>query len=230
MSQNQIRKLAFLAVWLGVASLLPFGCNLFSHNTICVFPQPNKQFEYPLVFNEGPKKGQDLAAAVFVEYASGTDFAFAGSEAKLAAELVRQLSEAAQECKQTLKVIDPARENSVDPHNPNWKLMYTGEWGQKHFVSFVLTVQLDKLAIYQPGSNNRLYQGQAEVTVDVDEVEAGKTKPKYHYVMSYKYPETGTLDATSLPVTRFRQDFLEHLAAAVSEKHFGKKPATPDLP
>lgn len=228
MSQNQIRKWAHRVVCLGFAALLPVGCNLFPHGHLeepflvgqPFGGEPFSSAEYPLTFKDGPKKGQDVAVAVFVEYALGTDFAFAGSEAKLASELVKKLPELAKERNQTFKVIDPARENSIDPKNPNWRLMYTSDWGRKHFVDFVLTVHMDKLTIYLPDSHNQFYEGQAEITVDVDEIdEAGKSKPKYHYVMPFKYPEAGTLDATQLPVTRFKQEFLEQLALEISMKH-----------
>jgi hypothetical protein len=159
--------------------------------------------------------------AVFISSASGIGPVFAGSEGKLASDIAKKLPEMAKDCKppQKLVVIDPAIVNKFKMNNPNWKVLHPSEWGKKLNVDFVLDIHLDKMSLYQPGTLNSLYEGQAEVTVDTYDVDAGPGEPKYNYVFPFKYPHTGYLDASTIPMNRFKQDYLEHLAAELCMKH-----------
>ena len=119
--------------------------------------------------------------------------------------------------KEKLSVLDPALVNKFKMMNPTWKSMHPSEWGKKLQVDYILDIHLDKMSLYQPGTE--IYDGRADVTVDVYEVENGTGEPKYNYVLPFSYPHTGILDATSIPQNRFKQDYLEHLASEISMKH-----------
>jgi hypothetical protein len=223
MSQNRASKWARRAVWFTLATILTIGCNPLATVSFLTQSDPLKKADYPLAFAEGPKKGKEVVVAVFVSSAPGIGPVFAGSEGKLASEIAKKLPEMAKESKQKLVVIDPALVNKFKMNNPNWKLMHASEWGKKLNVDFVLDIHLDKMSLYQPGSLNMYYEGQAEITVDTYDVEAGPVEPKYNYVYPFKYPHTGMLDTSSIPLNRFKQDFLEHLAAELSMKHVEHK-------
>ncbi len=182
--------------------------------------------EYPLEARPDPNKDQEVAVAVFVTFAAGTDFAFAGSEPKLATALVSNLNDLARSAHKKLKVVDPASENAMDPNNPDWRLTYTGDWNKKCWVDYVITVRMERLELYSPGSKNRFYEGKAVVTVQMDELIDHKPTPKYRYVLPFQYPQAGTIDANEVPVTRYKQDFLDRLALELAQKHV-KHPATP---
>jgi hypothetical protein len=223
MSHNQLGKWAGRAVWFTLAAVFTLGCNPLSTISFLTQSDPTKPAEYPLVFEKGPKKGKEVVVAVFVSSAPGIGPVFAGSEGKLASDIARKLPEMAKENKQKLVVIDPAQVNQFKMRNPTWKQMHQSEWGKKLNVDFVLDIQLDKMSLYQPGSLNQLYEGSADVTVDVYDVDAGPAEPKYNYVYVFKYPRAGMQDATTIPVTRFKQEYLEHLAAEISMKHVTHK-------
>jgi hypothetical protein len=230
MSPKHIRKWAFFLVCFSAAVALPIGCNTFighdlGHETSWG-NDPINPAEYPLSFKDGPKKGKEVVVAISTTFAPGIDFAFAGSERKLTREITKRLSEISGDSGQKLKVINP-EESEIDTHEPNWRLMYLNFWGQKRFVDLVIKVHFDKLSLYPPDGLNRVYDGQSQVTVDVEEVDtAGNTKPRYHYVFAFKYPQTGAIDATSTPVTRYKQEFLEHLADEIAKMHVEHKAET----
>jgi hypothetical protein len=223
MSQNQACKWARRAVWFTLAAVFTLGCNPLATLSFLTQSDPVKKAEYPLVFADGPKKGKEVVVAVFVSSAPGIGPVFAGSEGKLASDIAKKLPEMAKESKQKLVVLDPALVNKFKMNNPNWKLMHASEWGKKLNVDFVLDIHLEKMSLYQPGSLNMYYEGQADVTVDVYDVDAGPGEPKYNYVHPFKYPHTSVLPTDSIPQNRFKQDYLEHLAAELSMKHVEHK-------
>ncbi len=179
--------------------------------------------EYPLVFKDGPKKGKEVVVALFISSAPEIGPVFAGSEGKLTSGIAKKLLELAKDSKQKLVALDPVLVDKFKLNNPNWKQMHPSEWGKKLYVDFILKIRLDKMSLYQPGSLNMYYEGRADVTVDVYDVDAGAGEPKYNYVHPFKYPHTGILPTDSIPVSRFKQDYLEHLAAELATKHIKHK-------
>jgi hypothetical protein len=226
MSQNQVGKWARRAVWFTLAVVFTFGCSPLATLSFLTDPEPVKKAEYPLEFKDGPKKGKEVVVAVFVTSAPGIGPVFAGSEQKLASEIAKKLPDMSKENKPKLVVLDPALVNKFKMNNPTWKKgMHPSEWGKKLGVDYILDIQLEKMSLYQQGSLNAIYEGQADVNVDVYDVDAGPTEPKYNYVHVFKYPSTGVLDASTIPVNRFRQDYLEHLATELARKHVAHKEA-----
>jgi hypothetical protein len=225
MSQNQAGKWARRAVWFTLAAVFTLGCSPLATLSFLMDNEPVKKAEYPLAFKDGSKKGKEVVVALFISSAPGIGPVFAGSEGKLASDIAKKLPEMAKESKppQKLVILDPAEVNKFKMKNPTWKSMHPSEWGKKLSVDFVLDIHLDKMSLYQPGSLNMYYEGQAEVTVDTYDVEAGPAEPKYNYVYPFKYPHTGILGVDSIPVNRFKQDFLEHLAAELAMKHVDHK-------
>jgi hypothetical protein len=226
MSQNLAGKWVRRAVCCTLAAIFPVGCNPFATYSGCTFSDPIRHAEYPLVFKDGPKKGKDVLVALFIATAPKISPVFAGSEEKLASEIAKKLAELAKEEKQKLVVLDPSQVHKFKLKTLNWNHLHASELGKKLGVDYVLVIQLDKMSLYQPNSQDQQYQGQAEATVDVYDVDAGPTEPKYHYVYQFKYPHTGALDATAIPLNRFKQDFMEHLAAELSKQHVTHREAS----
>jgi hypothetical protein len=161
--------------------------------------------------------------AVYVSSAPEVGTEFAGSEGKLASDIAKKLPEMAKASKKKLVVLDPTIAKTFKMKEQ----MHLSEWGMKLGADFVLDIQLDKMSLYQPGSENKIYEGQADVSVDVYDVDLGPTQAKYEYILSFKYPHgLRAIDADSIPKNRFRQEFLEHLATAICNKHVEYKPSS----
>jgi hypothetical protein len=183
-----------------------------------------KVVEYPLVFKEGPKKGKEVVVALYVDTAPGIGPQFADCGETLATDLAKKLPEMARVNKEKLLVLDPALVNTFKIKNPSWKQMPPREWGKMLGADFVLDIQIGKMSLYQPETRNKLYEGQADVTVDVYDVDSGFGDPKFEYILSYKYPRgLRAIDVGSIPQSRFKQDFLEHLATEICNKHVEHK-------
>jgi hypothetical protein len=140
-----------------------------------------------------------------------------GFERKLSSNIAKELPEMAQEVGQKLAVIDPAKLDAFKMKCPNWNGMHASERGRMLEADFVLDIHVEKMSLYQPGTE--IYDGRADVTVDVYDVDAGPVKePEYYYIYPFKYPNTSVVDQLG-PVNRFKKDFLEHLAVELCEKH-----------
>ena len=210
------------AVWGTLVVVLSIGCNPLTMIAFLTHKDVKVPAAYPLAFKEGEKKDkEEVVVAIFVSQGNGQSFEVAGAEAHLAAELAKKLPEMAKENKQKLVVLPSTQVNQFKFKNPNWKVMSRADWGKKLGADFVLEVHLDKMSLYQPGSLNQLYEGRAEVSVDVYDVEAG-TEGRSNYVHAYEYPKT-VQDATNLPLSKFRKAFIENLAIELARYHVDYK-------
>jgi hypothetical protein len=224
MSPRPVGKLAFLIVCCASAAASPIGCDPFTTCTVFPKTEPFKDALYPLSIKDGPKKEKEAVVALFVSIAPGMGPECARSEVKLASDLSKMFPEMAKENKQKLSVIDPVQINKFAMKTPNFTRMHPCEWGWNLGADFVFTIHLDKMSLYQPGSRNQILDASADVIVDVFDVAAGPAGPKYHYMDQFKYPNSGVIDkGTMISVTRFKQEFMEHLAVDICRKHFKHK-------
>lgn len=209
-----------------LAALLPVGCNPFAtHLSPEHSLDPIKPVEYPLTYKEKPKKGEDFVVAMFVNTTASIRHEFEGIELELDYYITKEFQEMAKEGKLSTKlaVLDPTQVNKFKRKNPTWERMHQSEWGRHLNVDFVFDIHLEKMQLYQPGSNNQVYEGRAQVAVNVYDVDAGIAEPKYNYVLPFSYPQTGLPNAGSVTPSHFKQDFLEHLGAELSMKHVPHK-------
>lgn len=216
------------AVWGTLAVLLAVGCNPLTTAAFLFRSDAKKPADFPLKYAEGSKKAkekEEIKVALFVSPGTGLSFEFAGAESQLASELVKKLTETAKENKQKLTVVALADVQKFKQKNPNWKHMHPSAWGKALDADFVLDIHLDKMSLYQPGSSNTLYEGRAEVSVDMYEVDAGNER-KDGYILPFSYPETGFRDATSIPLGTFKRAYLDNLAVKIAQKHMDYKPSS----
>lgn len=224
MSPKHSGKLAFLLVGFIAAAALPMGC----FNLAPPFPflgEHIKEPEYPLNFKEGAKKDKEIVVALFVSIAPGMGSEYTRSEVALAADIAKKLPEMAKEKSQKLSVIDPVQINKFAMKTTNFVHMHPCEWGWNLGADYVLTVHLEKMSFHEviPGSKTLVYEGRADVSVDVFDVDDGPTQPKYHYILPFRFPQIGYFDDSSIPLNRFKKDFLEHLATEICGKHVRHK-------
>ena len=215
------------AVWGTLAVVMTIGCNPITMISFLTHKDVKLPAKYPLAYPEDEKRDKDeeVQVAVFVSQGTGQSFEFAGADGTLANEIAKKLPEMAKENKQNLVVIPPAQVNRFKMNNPNWKLMHPAERGKKLGADFVLVVHLERMSLFQPGSQNSFYEGRADVTVDTYRVDKGQEEPQT-YTHGFCYPKTGFTDASSKPVSAFRRLFLENLAVELARYHVDHKPSS----
>jgi hypothetical protein len=221
-----IYKWARRAVWGTFAVVCAMGCNPLTTLAFLTHKDTPKPAKYPICQKEG-KDGKKISedvevkVAVFVSGGSGQSFEFAGAEAVVASELAKRMPEMAKDIKRKVAVIPPKDVNKYKMQNPNWRVQHAAVWGKALGADYVLDIHLAKMSLYQPGSQNQLYEGRAEVEVQLHDVrEPGEPE---HYVHPFAYPKTGFLDATSIPLGTFKKAFLERLAVEIAQYHIDYK-------
>ncbi|MCS7021940.1 MAG: hypothetical protein NZU63_08950 [Gemmataceae bacterium] len=206
-----------IGTWSALGIIAALGCNPLATIAFLTHRDVPVPARYPLFPKDGPKKDK-VVVAIFVNPGVSLGYEFAGAEDVVASELAKKMPEMAKENKKNLEVVPPAKVNEFKRKNPNWKNgMSPIAWGKALGADYVLDIHLMKMSLFQPGSQNQLYEGRAEVHVFLYDVNAGGAPE--HYVHPFAFPKTGFRDASSIPVGTFRKAFLERLAVEIAQYH-----------
>ncbi len=226
---NKTYRWARRAVWGTLFVVCTIGCNPLTTIAFLTHKDVKIPAEFPLTYKEGPKKEkEEIVVALFVSQGTGQSYEFAGADSALANEIIKRLPEMVKETKQKQKltVLTAAQVNKFKMKNPNWKLMHPAERGKQLGADFVLVIDLEKMSLFQPGSQNSFYEGRADATVDMYDVDEGPGEPKHTYSQGFAFPKTGFRDASTKPVSAFRREFLENLAVELCRRHVEYKPSS----
>lgn len=224
---KRVGKWAKRGVWLTLAAVLTIGCNPLQTVAFFLHKDDKIPAQYPIRPKEGPKKDRDeeITLLVLIGHGGGVPQEFAGADRELASILAKRFPECGKENKEKYAVVPPAKLDEFKIYNPNWKTLHPAEIGKKLGADYVIDVTVSHVGIYQPGSGREVYEGRAEVTGDVYDVAAGPGEPLHRYAVQHLYPKTGMIATSNLPLSRFKQRFLETLAQDVIQKHIDYKPA-----
>jgi len=226
---NKTYRWARRAVWGTFVVVCTIGCNPLTTIAFLTHKDAKIPAEFPLTYKEGKNKDkEEIVVALFVSQGTGQSYEFAGADSALANEIIKRLPEMVKETKQKQKltVLSAAQVNKFKMKNPNWKLMHPVERGKQLGADFVLVIDLEKMSLFQPGSQNSFYEGRADATVDMYDVEDGPGDPKNTYSQGFAYPKTGFRDASTKPVSAFRREFIETLAIEICQRHVEHKPSS----
>jgi len=139
--------------------------------------------------------------------------------------LARRLPESAKANKEKITVVSPEQVNKFKLGNPTWNTMKPAQIGKKLGADYVIDVTLSNIGVYQQGSAREIYEGRAEVYVDVFDVNAASVEPKDKYIHQFLYPKTGMIAASNLPLSQFKQKFVEQLAQEIIQYHLEHAPS-----
>ena len=228
MSGSKSGRWAKRGVWAAAVVVATVGCNPLT--TIAFLTHRDDPVPAPYRFRpkEGEKADRDKEIKVLVlcDHSAGMTFEFAGADRDLAALLAKRLPELAKENKDKVAVITPAELDKFKINNQGWRTMRPARIGKALGADYVLDVSVGNVNVYQPNSGRKIYEGRAEVEVDVYDVNAPAADgPLHHYTHPFVYPKTGMKVVEDVPLSRFRQEFLEKLALELSRKHIDYKPA-----
>lgn len=224
---NKLGKWAKRSVWLTLAAVLTIGCNPLQTAAFIFHKDDKVPAQYPIRPKDGPKKDHDeeITLLVLTTPGRGIPQEFAGVERELASILAKRLPEAAKENKDKLTVVSPTQLDKFKINNPSWRSLHPTEIGKKLGADYVLDVTVSNIGIYQQGSGREIYEGRAEIDVGLYDVAAGPGEPKHQYVHQHLYPKTGMIASSNLPLSQFKQRFLEKLAHDLIRKHIDYKQA-----
>jgi hypothetical protein len=218
------------AVWGTLVAVLSFGCSPLTMIAFLMHKDEKLPARCPLppkVDETTGKKQEEVKVAVFCGFAQSPPLDFASADRELAAQFVKRFPEVLKESgsKEKITFVPPADVDKFKATNPNWRAMHPSAWGKKLGADYVIELTLSGMQLYQPGSRNEIYDGRAEVTVDVYDAALPGAAPKHNTIHGYSYPKGMARDAGVMPATRFKQMYLENLAVELILLHIEHKPS-----
>jgi hypothetical protein len=229
MDRKRIGKWARRAVWGTFFAVAAIGCNPLNIAAFMFARDELRPAPHPLVLDkDGPKKDKDeVVVLILPQLAPGYAREFVNVDRDLSERLAKLLPEMAKENKEKsarkLRVISATQVDKFKIANPQWKQMSAGEIGHKMGADFVLEVWLDKMRFYQPATQNGIYEGRAEVSVSIYVVgeTGGEIKDKYTH--AFAYPKDLVRDASALPESEFKKQYLDALTVELARYHVDSK-------
>lgn len=223
MNRSNFAKWARRTVLTVMFALANIGCNPLNLAGFIFGGNEKVPAPYPLAFKDGPKKDKDEIVVVLLPHITqNNNQSFFSTERELAAELARVLPEMAKENKnkKKLRVVSPLQVDKFKKDNPDWKTMNAVEIGQKLNADFVLDIELSKVRLYQPNTGGeRIYEGRADVSVTIYEIDGANSKQRDNYPLSYSYPKGTYRDGSAISESQFKKEYIEQLAVEISERH-----------
>jgi len=228
---NKSGKWARRAVWATFAAVLTIGCNPLTTIAFIFHRDDKVAAAYPLPVKEDEtsgKKKEEVKVAVFCGFGQTPPIEFATADRELVTAIVKRCPDILKEAgsKEKIVFVPTADVDKFKSANPNWRAMHPSAWGKKLGADYVMEITLAGLQIYQPRSSNQIYEGRAEVTVDVYDVAQAGAAPKHNYTHAYSYPKGMVRSVDAIPsASQFRQMYLDNLAAELILKHVEHKPS-----
>lgn len=225
-------KWAKRAVWATLVTVFAVGCNPLTTIAFIFHRDAKVPAMYPMPPKDDEstgKKREDVKVAVFCHFAQTMPPDFATADRDLAGLIAKKCPELLKESgsKTKLEFVNPSEVEAFKRANPAWKSMHPTAWGKKLGADYVMEVSLGGMQIYQPRSNNQIYEGRADVTVDVYDVEKPREAPLHNYVHAYTFPKGMVRSVDAIPnVSQFKQLYLDTLAVELLLKHVEHKPST----
>jgi hypothetical protein len=201
-----------LVVSLLLAGALGTGCNILSLPFFLFGPEPKREAE--LLKLAADDKKLPVKVAILASNGLETRPEFLQADRQLADLLGRQLTELSKYNGENVLVLSPRKVEEFKSAHPNW---YRGEIelaeiGRRLKVDYVIYLEINSLSLYEKGSLNELFRGQADVKVAVVNVNQPDEGPKSKDFYDV-YPEEGPVPVgIDKQPHQFREEFLNHAA------------------
>lgn len=222
------RKVFWLALLL-LAVCSSFGCNpAVMAYFLLPFHDPKFQPDFPLVkesketkpfwqLSVGQKK-EEVKVLILAMHANAntqTTELF-NADKLLAQELTKGLKQAAKENGENLTILPPHKVEEFKARHADWMHKSDYEIGKHFKVDYVISLQINRMTLFQRGSGGQLYHGQAELSVEV--VDVSKTpeeNPVFTKPYHCSYPTRGPEPADT-SAGFFRHRFIARMARDLS--------------
>lgn len=220
-------KWAKRGVWTTLAAVLAIGCNPITLPFVLLRTEAKIPAQYPLRPKEGPKhdKDDEIKVLILASLAPGSVTPeFAGSDRELAAAIAKKLPEVGKANKEVYSVVPPHQLDTFKMQNPNWRGMRAAQIGKRLGADYVIELTVSGLQMYQPGALNQIYDGRAQVSVEVADTAETTGDVKHRYAFTFAHPGFPR-PADSISPSQFKLEFLDKLAQDVVFRHIDHKAA-----
>jgi hypothetical protein len=185
------------------------GCS-FPQSLYFLMPEAKEPAELKRLAAEDSKKEVKVVLWTYMGLDPREEFIQA--DRHLAVRLAEEIRKLSEENKEKVTIIKPNLIEQYKSRHPNWQSLDLEKVGHDFKADYVISLEIDKLGLYEPNANQQLYRGQAEILVSV--VDMQHPDDIQHKEFNDRYPTEARGDMTPFDMSpnAFREKFLEHIA------------------
>jgi hypothetical protein len=137
---------------------------------------------------------------------------------ELSVLLSRQLQENFKNNKEKVTLVPTSHVEKYKDEHQNWRALPSAEIGKYFEADYVINLTINSVTLYEPGSANMLFRGNAAISIDVVDVSKGTEGAIYEEEYSIEYPRRGPIPASdsNSNAAQFRLAFLNKMAQELS--------------
>jgi hypothetical protein len=190
------------------------GCNLISLPYFLLFGYDHRIEPLCPVFND-PKTDIKILLAASIPPETRQEFIRADRD--LCEALARRLTQEYKEAKAKITLVPVNQVESYKDKHPGWQLNMVA-MGNCFHADYVISLDLDKLSLYLADSNSQFFQGHAEVSATVLDVNHPDENPVvWRKDATFMYPRHGPESIFDTPnPAQFRARFLDYMVKEMS--------------
>ncbi|HVS36395.1 MAG TPA: hypothetical protein VMS17_12585 [Gemmataceae bacterium] len=204
-----IPRRSFLGL-LGAAAALCTGCQA-STMAYFLFPEAKHEAEMKKLASED---GKEIKVAILT-YTTDLETRpeLIQADRQLGEMLARKLRDLCEANKENVTIVNPHKVEEFKLTHPNWQQEPNlADVGRQFQADYLIYIEISKLSMYESGSQQSLYHGQAALSVQVVDVHQADDSPLPKQI-SFTYPDArGPMSVDEMPAAQFRQKFLGYLA------------------
>ena len=204
-----ILRRRFLGI-LGTAAALCTGCQA-STMAYFLFPEAKHEAEMKKLASDDNKEVRVAILTYSTDLETRPELIQADrSLSELLAAKLRELCEANNE---NVTIVNPHKVEEFKLSHPNWQQEPNlADIGRQFKADYLIYIEISKLSMYETGSKQTLYHGQASLSVQVVDVNKPEESPLPKPV-SFVYPDArGPIPVEDMQPMEFRQKFLGYVS------------------
>jgi hypothetical protein len=196
-----------------LGAVLCAGCDVASL-TYFLLPENREDPEYRPLLIKDKDRGIKVAILIYTPLEVQTSFVQLDRQlGEMLAEELRSLSEANR---QKIQVVPAQVVEAFKNSHARWQTMDTAEIGRSLRADYVISLEINKFSLVEPGTSGMLLRGHAQVSATLVDVAHPDDTPLPREV-PYVYPAEGPMQSEfDLDRNTFRQKYLGHLARRLS--------------
>jgi hypothetical protein len=200
--------------WLGLGlcalAVVSSGCNLLSLPFFLMGPEPSEQARLQrLATDDNDKK---IKVAVLASSNLEVREQLARVDRELSARVIHHIAELCKHNKENVEVLPANVVERYKTNHPDWdRPLDLIRIGQDLHVRYVIHLEIERMSLFVPKSNNEFYQGNTDVKVTLVNCRKAADEPPVEDNFHEIYPESPRHQFDENPMA-FRQEFLDDVA------------------
>jgi hypothetical protein len=163
-----------------------------------------------------PEKEKYVKLLILTSSALETRPEFLRADQELGGLVAQKLQDGFKQNKEKVLILPAHRVQRFKDEHPNWQALGPDEVAKHFGADYVIDLEIESLSLYEPGSQNTLYRGRAEISVSVIDLHKPDENPVYRKEYSTEYPRARPVLVEGSNPQQFRLGFLTRIATDIS--------------